>query len=281
MSESSKGRVLGVALCQPNPRGVIDENLKQCGSLLDEAAKRGAHLAVLPENFAFMGPEREKVALGESVGQGGPILSWARQAAAKRKLWVLLGGFPEKSPEPEKVYNASVLLDSDGEVRARYRKIHLFDVELSRGPTVRESDAFTPGDEVVCAETPWLKLGLSICYDLRFPELYRRLMEKGAEAICVPAAFTDVTGKAHWRVLVRARAIENLCFVLAADLTGRHYGNRASFGHSMIVDPWGRVRASIEDDVGVCSAEIDLSEVEQRRRELPAIDHRRADLLHT
>jgi nitrilase len=268
-----------LALCQPQVRDRVAENLSRCAVLIDEAVKRKAQLIVLPENFAFMGPERQRVVHGEAVADAtdGPIMAWARKQARKAGSWLLLGGIPERTAL-EKVYTTAVLLDDQGALRARYRKIHLFDVELEDGPVVRESDAVVAGERVVDAETPWARLGLSICYDLRFPELYRTLAARGAQLLCVPAAFTDVTGKAHWQVLLRARAVENLCFVAAANLTGVHFENRISYGHSMIVDPWGRILATLEEDEGVCSAEIKVSEVTRRRNVLPALTHRRLGL---
>ena len=261
-----------VAAIQVNATPDLEENLAKAAALVERAASRGARLAVLPENFAFMGPEGERVRLGEVVGEG-PISTWGMELARRHGVEILLGGIPEKSPHPEKVYNTAVLVTPDG-VAGTYRKIHLFDIQLEDGPSVTESAHTARGREVVCLDRPWGKLGLSICYDLRFPELYRRLASQGAEVVAIPAGFTYETGRAHWEVLVRARAIENQCFVLAANLVGRHFGSRRSYGHSMIVDPWGRVLSQVSQGDGVAVADLDPEVLEQIRRTLPALAHR-------
>jgi predicted amidohydrolase len=190
--------------------------------------------------------------------------------------WLLLGGFPEKVAEnPGKLANTSVLLDPEGSIKARYRKMHLFDVEVPGGQRFCESDAVIAGAGPVVAETPWGGLGLSICYDLRFPELYRHLAQKGARILSVPAAFTRETGKDHWHVLLRARAIENLAFVFAPAQWGFHGGKRASYGHAVVIDPWGVVLAECGERDGFALAEVDLGYQDQVRRTLPCLSHRR------
>jgi deaminated glutathione amidase len=253
----------------------VTQNLTRARALLDEAARRGAKLAVLPENFAFMGEhERDKFAVAESIPEDqsgdGPILSAMREAARAHGMAIVLGGFPEKATETH-VHNTAIYLDERGEVTARYRKIHLFDVAIPDGATYRESASVAPGSEPVVVGD----VGLSVCYDVRFPELYRELARRGARILTVPAAFTLHTGRDHWHVLMRARAVENLCWVLAAAQYGRHNAKRVTYGHSMIVDPWGVVLAEVGDHEGVAVAEIDYAHQDKLRAELPALGHRR------
>jgi len=198
-------------------------------------------------------------------------------AALARRLRVtlLLGSLPERVPGDARVRNTAVLLGPGGETVAAYRKIHLFDIDLPGMEHLKESQAVLPGDEVVVAGTAIGPVGLSICYDLRFPELYRELVRRGARVLCVPSAFTERTGKAHWEVLLRARAIENLAYVLAPAQVGHHGGGRASHGQAMIVDPWGSVLAQVPDGEGVAVAELDFDRLERLRRELPALSHAR------
>jgi deaminated glutathione amidase len=187
----------------------------------------------------------------------------------------VLGGFPEKSPEPGHIYNTSVLLGPEGTVLAAYRKIHLFDVDLPGGARFRESDAVTAGSEAVLATCPFGAIGLSVCYDLRFPELYRQLTARGARILTVPSAFTAETGKDHWHVLLRARAIENQAFVIAPAQFGAHGGKRASYGHAVVIDPWGVILAEVGNHEGIAVADLDLAYQDQVRRALPCLQHRR------
>ena len=253
-------------------------NLTQARQLLEQAAAGGARLAVLPENFAAMG-RRDLAALGraEALGQG-PILPWLQRAARDLKLWIVAGTLPlppDEAPEA-KPHACSLLIDDAGQRVARYDKLHLFDVEVAdnRG-SYRESDDFAHGQRIVVADTPVGRLGLSVCYDLRFPELYGALRQAGAELISAPSAFTAVTGAAHWRVLVRARAIETQCYVLAAGQGGEHPGPRQTFGHSAIVDPWGRVLAEQDQGQAVLLASRDGAEQAAIRQHMPVQAHRR------
>jgi predicted amidohydrolase len=198
-----------------------------------------------------------------------------REVARKHGIALVLGGMPEKTARDTHVHNTAVYLDGDGEVRAVYRKIHLFDVAIPDGATYRESGSVEAGGEPVAVETPWGGLGLTVCYDVRFPELYRALAQKGVRMIAVPAAFTLHTGRDHWHVLLRARAIENLAFVLAAAQYGRHNAKRVTYGHSMIVNPWGQVLAECADAEGVAVAELDFDYQDRVRQELPSLHHRR------
>ena len=267
-----------VALCQMRSGEDVEENLRIAEKLVREAADGQADLAALPEMFTYLGPAAGRAAAAEPVP--GPTTERLAAIARERGMWVLGGSVIES--DGEGVYATSVLLDREGELVARYRKIHLFDVDLPGQSPFRESSTFTPGDQLVTHDTDAGRVGLSICYDLRFPELYRGLMVMGAEVLFVPAQFQHETGKDHWEVLLRARAIENQCFVAAPGQWGT-FGDpekrRRSHGNSMIVDPWGRVlvRAPDEGD-GVWLADLDMAELRRIRQVLPALQHRRLGL---
>ena len=252
-----------------------EANWSAARELIERAAGSGAGLVTTPENTNFLGPHAEKVRRAE--GLDGPTCGRFGELAAKLGIHLLLGSFNERSDDPERCYNTSVLFGPDGGQIAVYRKMHLFDVDVSEQVRFSESATVTPGRETVVATTQLGKIGLTICYDLRFPELYRRLVDEGAEILTAPSAFTLTTGKDHWEVLVRARAIENQCFVLAPAQFGRHddEGLRESFGHAMIVDPWGHVVTMVSDGPGLGLAEIDLDRVRQTRQSMPVTSHRR------
>jgi predicted amidohydrolase len=259
----------------------VAANLAQAERLLREAQARGSTLAVLPENFAFMGAhERDKLALAEQAGRG-PVQAFLSRMAAELKLWLVGGTAPlAVLGRSDKVYAACLVHAPDGRLAARYNKVHLFDVDVmrdGRAETYRESNSIEYGEpRAVTVPLPGDGcLGLSVCYDLRFPELYRLLSAAGADILCVPSAFTDRTGEAHWDTLLRARAIENLSFVIAPGQVGTHPGGRRTWGHSLIVDPWGAVLATAADGPGVATAELDLSRVQQVRKSFPALAHRR------
>ncbi|WPC04340.1 carbon-nitrogen hydrolase family protein [Pseudomonas benzenivorans] len=253
-------------------------NLASARQRLEQAAQAGARLAVLPENFAAMG-RRDLAALGrrEALGEG-PILPWLQQTARDLRLWIVAGTIPlPPDGQPEaKAHACSLLIDEQGQRVARYDKLHLFDVDVSdsRG-RYRESDDYAHGARVVVADTPVGRLGLTVCYDLRFPELYGALREAGAELISAPSAFTAVTGAAHWQVLIRARAIETQCYVLAADQGGTHPGGRETHGHSAIVDPWGRILAEQASGEAVLLAPRDAAEQAAIRQRMPVARHKR------
>ena len=228
----------------------------------------GEPIALAPKN----------IGTGARYAIGGCLfgLGWALTGACPGPLVVLIaGGMPERSADPKRVHNTLVALDPDGRVAASYRKIHLFDVDIPGGAQFTESATVAPGAEAVVLSTPFCEIGLSICYDLRFPELYRRLVEKGATVVVVPAAFTQHTGKDHWHALLRARAIENQVYVLAAGQFGRHSDKRVTYGHSLVVDPWGTIIAEASDQQGVIVTPIDLEFQAKVRRELPCLSHRR------
>jgi predicted amidohydrolase len=248
-------------------------NLEAATRLVRRAAGLGARLVGLPENFSWMGPEPERASAAESLE--GPTL--ARMASLARELSVTLlaGSVLETGAPGGRLYNTSVLFGPTGERLAVYRKMHLFDVEVGDGATYRESAAVAPGTEVVSAETEAGRLGLSVCYDLRFPELYRELARQGATLLAVPAAFTLMTGKDHWEVLLRARAIENQAYVLAPAQQGRHSESRMTWGHAMVVDPWGLVTARASEGEGLALAPVDPALTARIRRNLPCLDHRR------
>lgn len=269
---------MNIALVQMVSQDDVLANLAAAQRLLRQAADGGARLAVLPENFAAMG-RRDALRIGHEEAAGrGPILPWLKRTARDLRLWIVAGTVPlPADDEPHGKPNAcSLLIDEDGERAARYDKLHLFDVDVSdsRG-RYRESDDYLHGGQLVLADTPVGRLGLSVCYDLRFPELYTRLREAGAELISAPSAFTAVTGAAHWEVLVRARAIETQCYLLAAAQGGMHPGPRETYGHSLLVDPWGRVLAEQAAGEGVLFAQRDAEEQASIRQRMPVTGHRR------
>jgi predicted amidohydrolase len=248
-------------------------NLDAAVRLLNEAADLGAKLVGLPENFAYMGPEEARLAGAETLE--GPTLGAIREVARRRNIFVLAGSIAERVNEPKKTANTSALIADDGSIVAAYRKIHLFDVSIPDGARYAESEVVVPGDKAVIAPTALGRIGLTVCYDLRFPELFRKLAGLGAEVLTIPSAFTLFTGKDHWEVLVRARAIENLAYVLAPAQVGRHSANRQTFGNAMVVDPWGVVLARCSDGEGVCVAPFKRDRLEKVRQELPALKHRK------
>jgi deaminated glutathione amidase len=266
-------RVAAVQLsCQEN----VEENLRAAAAQVRAAAERGARLIVLPENFAYLGPEPGKRRHAERLGDlDAPIQRAVTELARETAATVVAGGFPERSPDPDRPFNTCAVFAPDGRILGAYRKIHLFDVELPDGTALRESVATSAGGEPVVVKVDRHKIGLSVCYDLRFPELYRALVDRGAEVLLVPAAFTLQTGKDHWHVLLRARAIESQCWVIAAAQWGRHAEGRASYGHALIADPWGTVVADCSDGVGIAVADVDRSITERIRRSLPCLAHRK------
>lgn len=264
-----------VGVIQMTSTDDVDTNMRTVHALVGEAAARGAELVSVPECFSYLGPEKGKIDVAESLDADGPILEGCRSTARDAGVDVVFGGFWEKSETPGKVRNACVYMRADGSIEAVYRKIHLFDVDLADGTKLLESETVEAGSDVVVAAAPFGTLGLSVCYDLRFPELYRRLVDAGAIALAIPAAFTLTTGKDHWHILLRARAIEQQCYVLAAAQTGHHYGRRWSYGHALIADPWGTVIAECGEGEGVAVAPIDPAYVAKVRRSLPSLEHRR------
>ncbi|MCJ8169975.1 carbon-nitrogen hydrolase family protein [Atopomonas sediminilitoris] len=253
-------------------------NLRNAEVLLRQGAEQGAKLMVLPENFATMGRRDLASVAAAEAGDEGMIVPWLKRICRELDIWLVAGTLPllPEGATSGKPCAASLLIDSDGEVVARYDKIHLFDVDVAdQHGSYRESDDYAHGDRVVVAQTPVGRVGLSVCYDLRFAELYLQLAAAGAELICIPSAFTAVTGAAHWQVLTRARAIETQCYVLAPNQGGVHSANRHTFGHSAIIDPWGQVLNEQHQGSGVLLAEIDLAAQQAMRQRMPVATHRR------
>ena len=262
------------AVVQVNGTTDVARNEQVAEELVRSAAKDGAQFIALPENYFFIGPLEEKVAQAQPVS-GKRV---AKRAALAEELGVhlLLGSIAERSTESTRCFNTSVLLGPKGDVLAAYRKLHLFDIDIPNGAQFQESATVVPGDEgPAIVQTPLALFGLSICYDLRFPELYRILANRGAQVLTVPSAFTLFTGKDHWEVLLRARAIENTCWVIAPNHWGPHSPSRASYGRSMIIDPWGNVVAQCSDGVGYALARIDLDRMTTIRQQLPCLQHQR------
>ncbi len=265
-----------VAAIQMTSGHIVTDNLAAAGVLLREAKERGAVIACLPENFSFIGlRDADKLEVAEADGEG-PIQDFLHKTARELQLWILGGTTVIKGDSVSRVANASLLYDDTGKRVARYDKIHLFDVDIpGRSEKYLESKHVTPGRKVVVADTPVGRLGLSVCYDMRFPELYRELVTAGAEWLTMPAAFTVPTGRAHWETLLRARAIENLCYVVAPAQSGTHSSGRETYGDSLIVDYWGQVLERLPKGNGVIIAEIDLAKQAETRARFPALDNRR------
>jgi nitrilase len=270
---ADRARVAALQMCS----GVVAAaNLASAERLLREARARDAVVACLPENFLLMGhAEADKLAVAEVDGDG-PVQARLGALARELGIWIVAGTLPIRTGEPARVAAAVCVYDASGERVARYDKIHLFDVDIpGRVEQYRESASVRPGEATVCVDTPAGRLGLSVCYDLRFPELYRALATDGAEWFCVPAAFTAPTGRAHWRTLLRARAIENLAWVVAPAQSGFHANGRETHGESLIVEPWGAVAASLPRGTGVVCADFDLVRQRQLRQNFPCLSHRR------
>ena len=266
-----------VAAIQMTSTGVVRRNLAAAGRLARRAAERGADLVALPENFAYLRSEGSRIDYRQDLD--GELVDWLRGLAMELKCHLLAGSIPERIPRSRRIHNTSLLFDPSGELIATYRKLHLFDVRIRGGAVFTESRTVAPGDGLTVVDTTLGRLGLSVCYDLRFPELYRLLAKAGAQVLFVPSAFTEYTGRFHWLTLLRARAIENLCWVVAPAQTGRHSAKRRSFGHTAVIDPWGEVVALKKSGEGVVTSVIDLDRLAKVRRVLPSLDHARAELL--
>ncbi|AFY31223.1 carbon-nitrogen hydrolase family protein [Calothrix sp. PCC 7507] len=252
----------------------LHKNLAQAEELIDLAVRRGAELVSLPENFSFMGEEEDKLAQGDAIARESEI--FLKKMAQRFQVTILGGSFPVPVGDTGKAYNTTILIDPNGQEIARYQKVHLFDVNVPDGNTYRESSTVMAGQQLppVYFSEKFGNLGLSICYDVRFPELYRHLSDKLADVLFVPAAFTAFTGKDHWQILLQARAIENTCYVIAAAQTGNNYARRQTHGHAMIIDPWGVILADAGEQPGIAIAEIKPSRLEQVRRQMPSLQHR-------
>jgi predicted amidohydrolase len=276
VTNSPSERQLEVAAVQLSSQNRVAENLAACAELCAAAASRGAKLVVLPENFAFMGPDSERGNHAEVLGDvDAPIQRALASLARRHSIFVVGGGMPERSEDAERPFNTSVVFDPSGTIVGSYRKIHLFDVDLVDGTTLRESHTSRAGAEPVMLRIGDFGVGFSICYDLRFPELYRALVRFGAEILLVPSAFTLHTGKDHWHVLLRARAIESQCYVVAAAQWGKHPLGRTTYGHALVADPWGTVIAECSDGRGFALGTVDAGRLASVRASLPSLEHRK------
>lgn len=256
----------------------VKANLEEAEKLIKAAVQQQAELIVLPENFAIMGmTETDKVSIAEPMGTG-PLQDYLSEQSRRHGIWLVGGTIPIKSEQAGKVSAASLLYNDKGESVARYDKIHLFDVTIEgSNESYNESETIASGDEVVVIDTPFGRLGMAVCYDLRFPELFRAMADVGMEICVLPSAFTSQTGRAHWESLLRARAIENLCFIIAADQGGYHVNGRETYGDSMIIDQWGTIINRLPNGTGVVVSDIDLMRLETTRKAFPVLDHKRLD----
>lgn len=257
----------------------VEANLQVAEKEIRRAAAAGAGWILLPENFIYLRSEGDPLEFCDRIP--GRLSRFGSALARELGVWLSLGSFPQRPPRAKKARNTSLVFNPRGKIVARYDKLHRFDIEIEGGPVFHESATIAAGNSPIWFDGPWGRTGLSICYDLRFPELYRKLTFAGATVLCVPSAFTAYTGAAHWMELLRARAIENLCWVLAPAQVGRHSAKRESFGHSTVIDPWGKVVALKRRGLGVLMATLDPSRTEQVRRGLPALRHIRRDLLRS
>jgi deaminated glutathione amidase len=268
------GERFTVACVQTNSAREFEPNIVATSAMVREARGAGADFVLLPENVSMLEPVSRLLKEKALPEEAHPALAAFRDLARETGVWLLIGSLAIKMPDG-RVANRSLLVDSQGAIIARYDKIHMFDVDLGPGQSYRESATIAPGGRAVVAPTPWSPLGLSVCYDLRFPHLYRRLAQQGAAYLSIPAAFTRTTGRAHWHVLQRARAIENGAYVFAPAQCGTHAEGRETFGHSLIIDPWGTVLADGGEDPGIILAEIDTDQVAEARRRVPSLTHDR------
>jgi len=268
----SKYRVAAIQMASGSN---VNANLNEAARLILEAVNMGAKLIILPENFALMAIHpADSLKIGETPGQG-PLQDFLSQQAARHGVWLVGGTIPLATTNQYKHCASALLFDHTGQCVARYDKMHLFDVTVTSEEHYCESETIESGSQVIVADTPYGRLGLAICYDLRFPELFRYMLQEGVELIAVPSAFTAVTGRAHWEVLVRARAIENLCYLIAANQGGYHVNGRETYGDSMIIDPWGVVLTRLNRGAGVICADIDKDKQLTTRRNFPVHEHRK------
>jgi deaminated glutathione amidase len=268
--------MIRVASIQMISAADVEQNLESAADLISQTVNQGAEFLLLPENFPLMGHEEfDKVAIMEAFGQG-PIQDFLSEQSRRHGVWLMGGTIPLQASVANKVRAACLLYDPQGHCTSRYDKIHLFDVMVDEesDESYQESNTLEAGDKVVVAETPFGNIGMSVCYDLRFPELYRAMHEKVVNIITVPSTFTATTGQAHWESLLRSRAIENLCYVIASNQGGRHINDRETWGHSMIIDPWGNVLDYIEKGSGFAIADIDLEKQKTLRKNFPCLEHR-------
>ena len=261
----------------------VAANLEAAARLIRQAVSDGAEFLVLPENFPLMGMhEQDKLAVMEPFGNG-PLQRFLMEQATSHHIWLAGGTIPLQASSPDRIRAACLLYDPQGKCVARYDKIHLFDVAVDndKDETYNESCTIEAGDQLTVAKTPFGNVGMSVCYDLRFPEIYRNMHRQGVNIIIVPSAFTATTGKAHWEALLRTRAVENLSYVIAPDQGGRHINNRETWGHSMVINPWGDILAVIDSGEGVACADIDIEQLQTLRQNFPVLEHRKLDYIKT
>ena len=268
-------RHLTVGLVQTNSQDDKQQNIADALAGIDRAARMGARFVSLPELWSYLGPGNHEPGIAEQIP--GNLTRMLGDKARERSIYLHAGSFLEQVAEHDKLYNTTVVFDPSGDIVARYRKMHLFDVDIAGEKSYRESDSIEPGEEIVTFDLDGVRVGLAICYDLRFPELFRLLALRGAEIVMLPAAFTLMTGKDHWEPLIRARAIENSMFMIAAGQVGSHPPGRTCFGRSMVVDPWGVVLAQAGDIPTVITATLDLNEIVRVRKQIPSLKNRRPD----
>ncbi|GMQ91452.1 MAG: carbon-nitrogen hydrolase family protein [Gammaproteobacteria bacterium] len=253
----------------------VVQNLQKAEKYIHDAANAGARLIALPENFALMpNNDQDRLEAAEDMGSG-VIQSFLGEQAKQNNIWLIGGTIPIRTHDPEKVMAGCLVYDNHGSIQARYDKIHLFDVSLNEDETYRESDYILPGSDTVVYESPWGKIGLAVCYDLRFPEMFREMLTCGLDAVVIPSAFTAQTGRAHWRALLQARAIENQIYIIAPNQYGVHANGRETYGHTMIIDPWGEICCCMETGGGYIKSKIDLDHIVRVRQMLPCLPHRR------
>jgi predicted amidohydrolase len=264
-----------IACIQTNTQNDLQENISKISLQVSKAANMGADFVTMPENAFFMGKNAEELLLNSFFENEHPAILKMQELAAQLKIWILIGSVAVKIANSEKLANRSIVIDNSGKIVSTYDKIHLYDVQVEGEETHRESSRFVGGDKATICKTPWCDIGLTICYDVRFPHLYRKLAKSGAKIITVPSAFTKFTGQAHWHTLLKARAIENACFIAAPAQTGTHPSQRQTFGHSLIIDPWGDVLQDGGKSETIIIAEVDTEIVDKIRKQLPSLEHDR------
>jgi deaminated glutathione amidase len=266
-----------VATIQMVSTANVDENLASAAMLIKQAAKQDCEFALLPEYFPIISDNEEDKLLHRETFGSGPIQNFLAEQAIDHGIWLMGGTIPLETGESNRVYNSCLLYSPDGKVVARYEKMHLFDVQVDNNDneSYNESHTISPGNKVVVAQTPFAPIGMSVCYDLRFPELYRSMLDQDITLITVPSAFTFATGKRHWEILLKARAVENLCYVIAANQGGQNTSRRTTWGHSMIIGPWGDILAEVKQGPGIAVADLDFNYLEGLRKTFPALTHRK------
>ncbi|MDA0782355.1 MAG: carbon-nitrogen hydrolase family protein [Rickettsiales bacterium] len=264
-----------IACLQTNSQNNMDYNISRTALLITQAKSDGADLVTTPENVFFMGQSAKELYENSYFQEEHPAVLKMQELANLEKIWILIGSVSVKLKNSEKLANRSIMINAKGDIAAAYDKIHLYDAAVTEGESHTESKRYEAGKKAVICNTKWCDIGMTVCYDLRFPHLFRSLAKSGAKVITVPSAFTRVTGQAHWHTLLRARAIENACFIVAPAQTGEHPANRKTFGHSLIIDPWGRILSDAGESETIIMSEIDLKVVSDVRKQLPSLEHDR------